>query len=133
MSFLDIGTLTICEIVGDFGYQYFANNGGFFPFAIGTTGYIGVVYYLIKSLQGSSILLVNGAWDGISAIIESVAAMIFLGQRFESIYQYVGLTFIILGLFFLRIPITRKKEFKFPSMFGRPIKNFTITPITTNT
>jgi len=83
-----------------------------------------VIYFLIKSLQGSSILLVNGAWDGISAIIESVAAMIFLGQRFESIYEYLGLAFIIIGLFFLRIPITRKKEFKFPTFFGNPIKNF---------
>jgi multidrug transporter EmrE-like cation transporter len=124
MSLVEIGTLTLCEIVGDFGYQYFANNGGTIPFIIGTSGYIGVVYYLIKSLQGSTILLVNGAWDGISAIIESVGAMIFLGQYFESIYQYLGLALIILGLFFLRIPITRKKEFKFPSIFGYPIKNF---------
>jgi multidrug transporter EmrE-like cation transporter len=126
MSLVEIGTLTLCEIVGDFGYQYFANNGGIVSFAVGTSGYIGVVYYLIKSLQGSTILLVNGAWDGISAIVESLAAMIFLGQYFESIYQYIGLTLIIVGLFFLRIPITRKKKFKFPSIFGYPIKNFSI-------
>lgn len=124
MSLVDIGTLTLCEIIGDFGYQYFANEGGIAPFLIGTSGYVGVVYYLIKSLQGSTILLVNGAWDGISAIIETLAAMIFLGQYFESIYQYIGLALIIIGLFFLRVPLTRKKEFKFPSFFGHPIKNF---------
>uniref|UniRef100_A0A6C0JHI0 EamA domain-containing protein n=1 Tax=viral metagenome TaxID=1070528 RepID=A0A6C0JHI0_9ZZZZ len=118
MSFIDIGTLTVCEIVGDFGYQYFANGGGIIPFAVGTSGYIGVVYYLIKSLQGSNILLVNGAWDGISAIIESLAAIIFLGEQFGSIYQYIGLLFIIIGLFFLKIPLQRKKEFKFPRIFG---------------
>ena len=28
MSLVEIGTLTLCEIVGDFGYQQFANNGG---------------------------------------------------------------------------------------------------------
>jgi hypothetical protein len=38
------------------------------------------VYYLIQTLQGSSILLVNGAWDGVSAIIESLAAMFFLNE-----------------------------------------------------
>lgn len=123
MSFIDIGTLTICEIVGDFGYQYFANGGGIVPFAVGTTGYIGVIYFLIKSLQGSTILLVNGAWDGISAIIESIAAFIILGERFDSIYQYIGLLFIIVGLFFLRIPLKRKKAFKFPSIFGYPIES----------
>ena len=124
MSLVDIGTLTLCEIIGDFGYQYFANEGGIAPFLIGTSGYVGVVYYLIKSLQGSTILLVNGAWDGISAIIETLAAMIFLGQYFESIYQYIGLALIIIGIFFLRVPLTRKKKFKFPSFFGHPIKNF---------
>ena len=118
MSFIDIGTLTVCEIVGDFGYQYFANGGGILPFAIGTSGYIGVVYYLIKSLQGSNILLVNGAWDGMSAIIESLAAIILLGERFDSIYQYLGLTLIISGMFFLKIPLTRNKEFRFPKIFG---------------
>ena len=124
MSLVDIGTLTLCEIVGDFGFQYFANGGGILPFTIGTTGYIGVVYFLIKSLQGSTILLVNGAWDGISAIIESLAAMIILGEYFTDVKQYLGLAFIIMGLFFLRIPIRRKKEFKFPKLFGFPIKNF---------
>jgi len=118
MSFIDIGGLTICEIVGDFGYQYFANSGGILPFAIGTSGYIGVIYYLIRSLQGSTILLVNGAWDGMSAIIESLAAIILLGQRFDSIYQYLGLSLIITGMFFLKIPLKRNKAFRFPKIFG---------------
>jgi multidrug transporter EmrE-like cation transporter len=117
MSLIDIGSLTICEIVGDFGYKYFANGGGILPFAIGTSGYIGVVYYLIKSLQGSSILLVNGAWDGMSALVESIAAFIFLGERFDSIYQYLGLTLIIAGLFFLKIPVNRKEKFTFPKFY----------------
>jgi hypothetical protein len=55
----------------------FANKGGLLPLSIGIGGYIGVVYWLIVSLQDSNILLVNGAWDGISAIVESIAAYIF--------------------------------------------------------
>ena len=115
MSFVDIGALTLCEIVGDFGFKYFANEGGILPFACGTTGYVGVIYFLIRSLQGSSVLLVNGAWDGISALIESFAAMLFLGEYFDNIYQYIGLLFIIIGLFFLRVPLIRKTKFRFPS------------------
>ena len=117
MSLVTIGTLTLFEIIGDFGYKYFANNGGLLSFAIGTSGYIGVVYYLIKNLQGSTLLLVNGAWDGISAIVESIAAMIFLGERFTSIFQYIGLIFIIIGLFLLRLPITKKTKVEFPKFF----------------
>jgi len=60
MSYQDIGALIVTEIIGDFGFQKFANHGGLTSFFVGTSGYIGVVYFLIRSLQGSQILLVNG-------------------------------------------------------------------------
>jgi multidrug transporter EmrE-like cation transporter len=74
------------------------------PFTIGIGGYIGVVYLLIISLQGSTVLMVNGAWDGISTLIESISAYIFLGERFHSYLQYIGLLFIIIGVYLLKIP-----------------------------
>lgn len=117
MSYFDIGLLTLAEIIGDFGYKEFANNGGVNNFITGTSGYIGVIYFLIRSLQGSQILLVNAAWDGISALIESIAAIIILGERFEDPLKYVGVIFIILGLFFLKIPLFNSKKFIFPKLF----------------
>jgi len=115
MSYYDITWCVLTEIVGDFGFKEFANNGGIKPFLIGTTGYIGVVYFLIRALQGNTILMVNAGWDGISALIESIAAYIFLGERLDKFSQYLGILFIIIGLFLLNIPLKRKKEFKFPS------------------
>jgi len=61
-------------------------------------------------------LIVNVAWDGISALIESIAAMIFLGERFNDPLQYLGVVFIISGLFFLKLPIVNKNEFIFPKL-----------------
>ena len=46
-------------------------------------------------------LVVNAAWDGLSALFESIAAMIILGERFDDPMKYLGIIFIILGLFFL--------------------------------
>jgi hypothetical protein len=63
MSFQQIVTLSLVEIIGDFALKEFANKGGILPFTIGIGGYIGVVYLLIISLQGSTVLMVNGAWD----------------------------------------------------------------------
>ena len=117
MSYQDIGGLIITEIIGDFGFQKFANNGGISPFVVGIGGYIGVIYYLIRSLQGSKILMVNAVWDGLSALVETLAAMIFLGEYFEDPWKYLGISLIILGLFFLRIPLKRSKPFVFPSLF----------------
>jgi len=114
MGLDDIVMLSLVEIIGDFAFKKFANEGGAVYFAAGVTGYIGVIYFLIRSLQGSTILMVNGAWDGMSTLIESVAAFVFLGERFEHIGQYIGLLLIVLGLFLLRIPLKNYKKFEMP-------------------
>ena len=114
MSLPEIIILSFVEIIGDFGYKEFANNGGLIPFMIGTIGYIGVVIMLIVSLQNSTILMVNGAWDGVSGLMESIVAYIFLGERFEHQFQYVGLILISIGLYLLKIPMKKLKQFKLP-------------------
>lgn len=117
MSLPQIFALTIVEIIGDFGYKEFANKGGIIPFTIGTIGYICVVFMLIVSLQNSTVLMVNGAWDGISGLVESAAAYLFLGERFHNPLQYLGLVIISFGLFLLRIPKTKEKSFVWPKMW----------------
>src|SRR5690349_8315614 len=104
MSYTKIGALIATEIVGDFGYKKYANEGGLTNFLVGTVGYIGVVYFLIQSLKGSTVLLVNAAWDGLSALVESLAAIVILGERFDDPRKYVGVVLIIAGLFFLKLP-----------------------------
>jgi len=121
MSLPEIFALSCSEIVGDFGFKSFANGGGVVPFVIGLSGYIGVVVMLIVSLQNSTVLMVNGAWDGMSAAIESIAAYLFLGERLQHPFQYLGLFLIIVGLFFLKIPNSKNKLFVWSSLFATKI------------
>lgn len=116
MSYQDIGLLILTEIVGDFGFKSFADKGGLYNFSVGITGYIGVIYFLIRSLQGSQVLLVNAVWDGLSALIESLAAIIVLGERFDDPYKYVGILLIVTGLFFLKLPVVSQHTFVFPKL-----------------
>jgi len=111
MSYETIIPLAFIEIIGDFALERYANHGGLLPFSLGIGGYMGVVYFLIQALKGSSILLVNGAWDGVSTLIESAAAYIILGERFHNYSQYVGLGLLIIGLYLLKIPKTKKEHF----------------------
>ena len=120
MSLPEILIISIVEIIGDFGYKEFANNGGLIPFMIGTIGYIGVIIMLIIALQNSTVMMVNGAWDGVSGLMESMAAYIFLGERFEHEFQYVGLIFISIGLYLLKIPLKKIKQFKLPDFHWKP-------------
>jgi multidrug transporter EmrE-like cation transporter len=117
MSLKQLVLLSIVEVIGDFSYKQFANHGGVMPFLSGSLSYIGVVYMLIVSLQNSTLLMVNAGWDGISGILESICAYIFLGERFTYVSQYFGILFIMFGLYLLKIPTNKKSTFVFPHFF----------------
>ena len=102
MTTLNVVWATLSEILGDFGFKEFARQGTTKGFLQGSLGYVGVIFFLIQSLKGGNILYVNGAWDGISGILESLAAYFILGERFNHPMQYVALGIIALGLFLLR-------------------------------
>ena len=120
MSIPQIFTLSAIEIIGDFSLKSYANDeGGIEMLALGILGYVGVVGMLIVSLQGSSVLLVNGAWDGVSTIIESIAAYVFLGERFDNYLQYIGIVVIVIGLYLLKIPWKKSHPFHIPKTTGK--------------
>jgi multidrug transporter EmrE-like cation transporter len=120
MSVPQIFALSCIEIVGDFALKNYANNGGITNLGIGLIGYVGVVFMLIVSLQGSSILMVNGAWDAMSTLIECTAAYLILGERFENNTQYLGLFLIVIGLMMLKVPWKKNRPFYFPSLKNNP-------------
>ena len=114
MSLLHAIGLSLIEIVGDTALKSYANHQGIFYLGLGIAGYIGIIIMLIISLQGSTLLLVNNAWDGTSALLGSLYAYFALGERFDNYLQYCGIVFIIVGLYLLKIPLTRDNPFHIP-------------------
>jgi len=102
-GFLDIIALSAIEIYGDFNLRYYAKDNTLNSLGKGILGYIGVVYFLIRSLRSNNVLYVNGMWDGVSGIIESLAAYYYLGDRLASSQQYVGLLMIIAGVVLMKL------------------------------
>ena len=102
MSLLRVGILSVLEVFGDFMLKRYATLGGLQNLSLGIFGYIGVVAALIWSFHTGNVLLVNGLWDGMSAIIESIAAYVILGDRLANPYQYMGLVLTIAGVFLLK-------------------------------
>lgn len=96
--------LSAAEIIGDFGFKDFARTGGAKAFAQGSIGYIGIIFFLIRSLKVGNVLYVNGMWDGVSAILETIAAYFILGERLNNKTQYLGLVIVIAGIFMLHCP-----------------------------
>lgn len=101
-AFLYIIILACVEVYGDFYLKFYSTSGKTSDLAQGILGYIGVVYFLIKSLRHGTVLYVNGMWDGISGLIESVAAYVILGERLERASQYAGLVMVIIGIVLLK-------------------------------
>jgi multidrug transporter EmrE-like cation transporter len=102
MSLLNVGSLALIEILGDFSLEKYAHGEGLHYLGLGGIGYIGVVYFLIRSLRESNILFVNNAWDAISSLIETIAAVVLLGERFASLWQYFGIIMILMGIFLIK-------------------------------
>ena len=102
MSLLRIGILSLFEGFGDFMLKSYSTTGLSSKLGRGLLGYIGVIISLIWSLKTGNVLVVNGLWDGMSTIIESLAAYLILGDRLENPYQYFGLGMTIVGVYMLR-------------------------------
>ena len=102
MAFTDIIALSVTEIFGDFSLRWYAQSGALRYLYGGLVGYAGVIYYLIRSFRHDNVLYVNGMWDGVSGIIESLAAFVILGDRLHNPIQYVGLVLTVIGIVLLK-------------------------------
>jgi len=103
MGILDIVALATVEVFGDFNLRWYAQTNSL-PFLWkGLAGYVGVVYLLIRSLRANNVLYVNGLWDGVSGLIESLAAYYYLGDRLTSTQQYVGLIMTVAGVALMKM------------------------------
>ena len=103
-GFLHVFFLSVIEIFGDFNLRFYAQTHKTEYLGYGILGYIGVVYFLYKSFLYNNVLFVNALWDGMSNIVESLAAFVILGDRLERVEQYVGLFLLLDGIVLLKVP-----------------------------
>lgn len=102
VGFWHIVFLSFVEVYGDFSLRFYAQTNNLKWLAHGVAGYVGVVFFLIQSLKHNNVLYVNGLWDGVSGVVESIAAYYILGDRLQKSSEYIGLIFIIAGVFLLK-------------------------------
>lgn len=93
--------LSLAEVLGDFEIKAYARTRDNKHLVMGLVGYAAVIYFLIKALQSANVLYVNGMWDGMSAVIETLLAIVILGETLNTRTQYMGLGVIVAGIFML--------------------------------
>lgn len=102
-GFLYVVFLSVIEIYGDFNLRWFAQTSQPNFLLHGILGYAGVVFFLIQSLRHGNVLYVNGLWDGMSGLIESLVAYYYLGDRLKNTQQYVGLLMTLAGVALMKL------------------------------
>jgi multidrug transporter EmrE-like cation transporter len=101
MSLYNVILVSLFEIAGDFSFEQYANTEETSSLGWGLTWYGIMIFFLIKALKQRNILFVNASWDGVSAVLETLAAMLILGQTLNNTNEYIGLALIISGLTFM--------------------------------
>ena len=102
VGFWYIVILSVVEIYGDFSLRFYAQTNNLMWLGHGLAGYIGVIYFLIQSFKFKNVLYVNGMWDGVSGVVESIASYVILGDRLDKTSEYIGLLLIIIGVFLMK-------------------------------
>lgn len=102
-GFVYVVLLSAVEIFADFQLKWYTQTDALSHLGWGVAGYAAVVILLIEALRHANVLYVNALWDGMSGLIESIAAYAILGDRLKSSQQYVGVLFIIVGVILLKM------------------------------
>lgn len=102
-TLLFVVLLVLVETFANVNLRWFAQTNVFNYLVQGIVGYIGVVFFMLKSLTSANLLYVNGLWDGVSAIVVSLTSYFLLGERLESGEEYIGLILILAGMLFMTL------------------------------
>jgi len=99
--FLLIVIISVIEYVGDSNFKLYARSDNTYNMSIGIIAYLIMIFFLIYVLKNVNVIYVNGIWDGISAIVGTLFAILILHETLSNNIQYLGLVFIIMGIIVL--------------------------------
>ena len=95
MTLLNVCFMSVTEIFGNFNIQRYAQTNRTNDLILGLLGYIGVIFFLIRSFNHGNMLWVGVMWEGMIIVLSTAFAYFYLGERFSHPIQYFG---ILLGL-----------------------------------
>ena len=101
MFILTIIVLSFFEFIGDSNFKYFAKTNNKGHLWMGLVAYLVMIFCLVMALKRGNLMFTNGMWDGISAILTTIAAFCLFNERLSNKVQWVGLFLIIIGCFLL--------------------------------
>lgn len=100
MTLLNVCLMSFTEIFGNYNIQRYAQTNRGRDLILGILGYIGVVFFLIRSFGNQNKMLwVSTMWQGMIIILGSAFAYFYLNERFHHPIQYFGIFLGLMAMF----------------------------------
>ena len=109
MALASILMMSLAETFGNVHFKWFAKSQAHHHMIGGVVGYVGVMYFLIQSFSMESLMYVSAMWEGMITVMGALVAYFFLGERFSSPVQYMGIVFGLLGMIMVHAGGTTKE------------------------
>jgi multidrug transporter EmrE-like cation transporter len=98
-----VALMTLSEIWGNVHIKMFTKTNSSHHLAAGILGYVGVLFFLVKSLSVGSLLWVSAMWEGMIVVLGSFVAVFVLGENFTSPIQWVGVGLGVVSMFLVHM------------------------------
>lgn len=98
MSLIHVFAMSCAEIYGNTNLKLFTQTNSHRHLMGGILGYIGVIFFLIKSLMGGGLMYVSIMWEAMITILGSLVAYFYLNERFDHWVQYLGVVMALLAM-----------------------------------
>jgi multidrug transporter EmrE-like cation transporter len=95
MSFMYVLAMTAAELVGNAHLKWFADEGKHHNLMFGILAWMAVLFFLIKTLSGASMMWTCIMWEAMIVIGGAITAWLFFGEKFTHWVQWLGLLFAV--------------------------------------
>ncbi len=94
----------LLEYMGDSNFKLYARSSDYNYLLYGTIAYIIMIYVIIEVLRNySNVMYMNGIWDALSIVLETLLAYIFLRETLDNNYQVLGFIFVVVGIILMNV------------------------------
>lgn len=95
--------ISLAEFVGDSNFKLYARNNKLRNLVVGILGYVVLVKLLVEGLKKTNLIFLNGYWNAIQTLIQSLLCIFILHETLDNGYQWLGLFTIVGGVFLLNV------------------------------
>jgi multidrug transporter EmrE-like cation transporter len=91
MTIINVLMMTLSELFGNTHLKWYSENQKKHHLALGLVAYLGVIFFLIRSFAGKSMMWTCIMWEAMIVIGGAIVAFVVFGEKFNHWIQWLGI------------------------------------------